>query len=217
MTTFPAHSGRFESLTAQTSLDFPEYAAPPSEPMELVQRWITDAVEARAREPRSLALATATTQGRASNRIVTFAELSPRGLVFTTHTSSRKARDLAATGWASALFYWREIGRQLALSGPVTELPDEESEALWAARPVPLHAMSVASRQSEPLSASAALRAEADHLAARGVALLRPDRFVGYLLVPDEVEFWSADPDRLHRRLRYGCDATGWRTDRLQP
>src|SRR5690606_3507504 len=113
---------------------------------------------------------------------------------------------LAAGSWASALFYWRETGRQLALTGPVGELPGPESDRLWAARPAPLHPMSTASRQSEELAdldAVAALRARALRLAEPGRPLPRPSRFAGYRLAPAEVEFWAAAPDRLHRRLRY--------------
>ncbi|MET9872003.1 pyridoxine 5'-phosphate oxidase C-terminal domain-containing protein, partial [Streptomyces sp. NPDC006386] len=65
--------------------------------------------------------------------------------------------------------------------------------------------------------AGAALRAEADRLAAPGTPLPRPARFVGYLLDPVAVEFWCADSDRLHRRLRYDRHDRAWRTSRLQP
>lgn len=212
-----ADSARFESLTADTDLGFPEYAAPPAEPLDTVLRWMAQAVDGGVREPRSLALATADAAGRASTRTITFVELSGRGLVFTTHRSSRKGRELAATGWASALFYWRETGRQMTLAGAVSELPPQESDALWAARPVPLHPMSAASRQSEPLPDPAALRAAADRLAADGSALPRPDRFVGCLLVPEEVEFWASSPDRLHRRLSYRRRAGTWDVTALQP
>lgn len=211
------NSARFESLTADTDLDFPEYESPPLEPMGLVQRWMAEAVHGGAREPRSLALATVSPDGRPSNRVITFVELSDSGLVFTTHRSSRKGRDLAAGSWASALFYWRETGRQVSLTGPVTELLPEESDTLWAARPVPLHPMSTASRQSEPLPDVAALRAQALRLADAGSPLPRPHRFAGYLLAPAEVEFWSAAPDRLHRRLRYDRRHDAWHATRLQP
>ncbi|MFE7836728.1 phenazine biosynthesis FMN-dependent oxidase PhzG [Streptomyces sp. NPDC057474] len=217
MTQTHANSARFESLTADTDLDFPEYESPPPEPMGLVQRWMAKAVDGGVREPRSLALATTSPEGRPSNRIITFVELSDRGLVFTTHRSSRKGRELAANPWASALFYWRETGQQMTLAGPVTELAPAESDALWAARPTPLHPMSTASRQSEPLHDVAALRAESRRLAEPESPLPRPDRFAGYLLSPAEVEFWSAVPDRLHRRLHYRRKADAWQPTRLQP
>ncbi|UCM91524.1 phenazine biosynthesis FMN-dependent oxidase PhzG [Streptomyces marincola] len=213
-------SSRFESLTGTVGLDFPEYDAPPDRPLGLVRRWLAEATERGVREPRSMALATSDRDGRASNRMVTVTRLDDAGLVFSTHATSRKGREMEATGWASGLLYWRETSQQVVLSGPVARLGDEESDALWAARPVPLHPMSHLSHQSEPLGDAEALRGRARRLEAAGAPLPRPARFAGYLLGPESVEFWSAAPDRLHRRLRYDRDAgeaEGWRVTRLQP
>lgn len=210
-------TSRLESLSGEVGLDFPEYAAPPPEPMGLLSRWIEQAVARGVREPLALALATADAGGRASTRMVAVIEATDRGLLFASHSTSRKGRELSATGWASGVLYWRETGQQLILSGTVEQCADAESDLLWSGRPVPLHAMSTASRQSEPLADPAALRAEARRLAATGEALPRPARFVGYRLQPVTVEFWSADSERLHRRLRYDRTEGEWRAGRLQP
>ncbi|QWB28138.1 phenazine biosynthesis FMN-dependent oxidase PhzG [Streptomyces koelreuteriae] len=186
--------------------------------MDLLRTWFDSAVANAVREPGALALASADARGHASNRIVQVLEVRTTGLVFASHSDSRKGRDLAETGWASGVFYWREAGRQVIVSGPTRPLPDEESDALWAARPVATHPMSVASRQSAPLLDEDALREQARDLGRDGSALPRPDRWLGYLLEPASVEFWQADPqDRLHMRLRYERDGSGWRTGRLQP
>ncbi|GHC70476.1 pyridoxamine 5'-phosphate oxidase [Nocardiopsis terrae] len=210
-------SSRFETLTGVTDRGFAEYEAPPAAPMSLVRQWIEAAREEKVREPLSLALATADARGRASNRMVTVVELSGQGLVFTSHSSSQKGKEIAATGWASGLLYWRENARQLIVSGPVETLPEAESDRLWAARAAPLHPMTTVSRQSDPLDDADRLLARAGELAKNGVPLPRPERFVGYHLKPDVVEFWAADPGRLHRRLRYDRTAEGWSTVRLQP
>lgn len=210
-------TSRFESLTARTDIGFPEYEDPPPEPMGLVQRWLARAVELGVREPRALALATADRRGRPSTRTVAFTAVDDRGVLFTTHGTSRKSREITETGWASGLLYWRETGQQISLGGPAVRVGETEADALWHARAVPLHAMSAASRQSEPLTDPSALRAEAERLGASGAALERPDRFVGYRLRPQEVEFWCARPDRLHLRLRYERHRGGWRVSRLQP
>ncbi|MDJ0382907.1 phenazine biosynthesis FMN-dependent oxidase PhzG [Streptomyces sp. G-G2] len=210
-------TSKYESLTGATDLPFPEYDAPPAEPLALARQWIADAAARGVREPRSLALATATRMGHASNRIVTIARENERGFVFTTHSTSRKGRELADNCWASGVLYWRESGRQLILSGPVTPLTAAESDELWAARPTPLHSMTTASHQSDQAGDLDVLREEALRLAQGGRPLPRPERFTGYLLEPAEVEFWNAASDRLHRRLAYtrlGCD---WHTSRLQP
>lgn len=211
------NTSKFESLTGQTDAGFPEYDDPPAEPMSLVRRWLDRAVELGVREPRALALATADKRGRSSSRVVAFTSIDDQGLLFTTHSTSRKSREITETGWASGLLYWRETGQQIGLTGPAVPIGDAEADALWHARPAPLHAMSAASRQSEPLPDPAALRAEAELLGATGTPLERPDRFVGYRLRPHEVEFWCARSDRLHHRLRYERDRDTWRVSRLQP
>lgn len=210
-------TSRLESLSGEVGLAFPEYEAPPPEPMGLVRQWIEQAVSGGVREPLALALATADAEGRPSSRIVAVIRTTDRGLLFASHNTSRKGRELAATGWASGVLYWRETGQQLVLSGAVAQCADAESDALWSGRPIPLHAMSAASRQSEPLDDVAALHAEAARLGAAGTALPRPARYVGYHFEPTAVEFWCADPDRLHRRLRYERHDDGWRSTRLQP
>jgi pyridoxine/pyridoxamine 5'-phosphate oxidase len=210
-------SSRFESLGGLVDLDFPEYDRPPARPMDLVRSWLHDAVERGVREPKALALATADVRGITSNRIVVIISITDRGLVFASHSDSQKGRDIAATGWASGLLYWRETGQQLILSGPVAPLPAHGSDALWSSRPIPLHAMSSVSRQSAPLTDVAALRTEAAELESSNRALPRPDSYVGFCLRPAVVEFWCAAADRLHRRLRYDLGADGWRTSRLQP
>ncbi|MGW0210560.1 phenazine biosynthesis FMN-dependent oxidase PhzG [Streptomyces sp. NPDC003233] len=210
----------YESLSGKVDLSFPEYDQPPSEPLQLVRSWLSEARQSGVREPSALALATADSRGRASNRIVAITDVTDLGLVFTSHSCSQKGRELAATGWASGLLYWRETGQQIILSGPVVLLPEAESDALWSARPIPLHAMSTVTRQSEPLEDLEdveALRARARSLELTRSPQPRPEFFVGYRLQPDVVEFWSASSDRLHRRLRYDRDSLEWRTSRLQP
>ncbi|MEU0369310.1 phenazine biosynthesis FMN-dependent oxidase PhzG [Streptomyces sp. NPDC006283] len=194
-----------------------EFSAPPAEPMGLLQAWFDRAVANAVREPGALALASADARGHASNRIVQVLAVRDTGLVFASHADSRKGRDLAETGWASGVLYWREAGRQVIVAGPTRPLPDEQSDALWAARPVGTHPMSVASHQSAPLLDEDALRKQALELGRAGSALPRPARWLGYLLEPASVEFWQADPDRLHQRLRYERDGPGWRAGRLQP
>jgi dihydrophenazinedicarboxylate synthase len=208
-------SSTFESLTGALSQDFPEYDRAPDDPLDLAARWIAGAVEDGVREPLALSLATADARGRASSRIVAVLDYTAGGLTFTSHATSRKGREIAETGWASGLFYWRESARQLILSGPVHRLPDAESDRLWRARATPLHAMSTVSWQSDPLTDPEGLRRAARLLGTAAQA--RPERFAGYRLVPDSVEFWSATADRLHRRLRYDRTPAGWRVARLQP
>lgn len=209
-------ANRSESLTGTVDLPFPEYADPPPEPLGLLRRWLAEAQAVGVREPRALALATADARGRTSIRTVVLTEVTGRGLLFTTHGPSRKGRELRENPWASGLLYWRETSRQVSLSGPVEPVTDARSDALWAARPAFTHAMSAASRQSEPLPDPAELRARAARLAAAG-ARPRPASYVGMELLAQSVEFWADGTDRLHERLRYDRTEDGWGRVRLQP
>lgn len=219
------HSGKWVSFdlakkhknAATTVLWAPQFSTQPSEPMALVRVWLDDAIANNVREPSALALGTADIHGHASNRIVQMLDVRDKGVVFTTHAGSLKGRQLAHTSWASGVLYWRETNRQVILTGPTHPLPDGDSDMLWAARSISAHPMSVISEQSKPLSSENAMRMKATQLAESGRPLARPPAWLGYLLQPESVEFWQADPGRLHQRLRYNRVDSGWDVNRLQP
>lgn len=193
-----------------------EFDQPPADPIALFGAWF-DAAKQTVREPGVVALATANAEGVVSNRIVQTIKVTDTGWVFTSHAGSQKGQDIAATGWASGVFYWRETSRQLIIAGPVTRLSDADCDELWFARHPSTHPMSVAAEQSAPLEDEEALRARAQQLADDGQTLARPSAWLGYELVPSIVEFWQGSPDRLHRRLRYDRNGNGWTSRRLQP
>lgn len=189
----------------------------PVDPIALAQQWFKAAVEQEVREPGVLALATVSAEGRPSTRVVQTIRITDRGLVFASYTTSPKGRDIAETGWASGVLYWRETRQQVILTGRVEQLSAAESDELWYARPPGTHPMSVATAQSEPLEDEDELRARVRRLGASGEPLPRPDTWVGYHLEPSTVEFWEDGPDRLYWRVRCQRDGAGWTSVRLQP
>lgn len=187
------------------------------EPMDLVWIWYQGALASKVENPALLALATADSRGHSSNRIVRIVEFRETGLVFTTHTGSLKGKQLAETGWSSGVFYWPEIGQQVIVSGPTKPLPDEDSDALWDARPISTHPMSTVSMQSNPLRNEDVLRRKAAELEELNKPLPRPVAFKAYEIAPTSVEFWRNDQGRLHHRLKYTRTARGWHAQQLQP
>jgi pyridoxamine 5'-phosphate oxidase len=151
-----------------------------------------------------------------SSRVMAILEFAGVGIVFSTHTTSRKIKDAEEVRYACGHFYWRELGRQLSVSGTIVPLSRERAVAEWDKRPVPLHSMSMASHQSEPLVSSDALLDEAQRLAEAG-ALPCPERFMVYALHPLAIEFWASSSNRLHRRLRFDLTPERWKSIRLQP
>jgi pyridoxamine 5'-phosphate oxidase len=170
-------------------------------------------------EPNAIQLATADADGRPAVRTVLAKAIDERGIVFYTNYESAKARELAANPRASAVFAWLPQQRQVRLSGAVARTSREETEAYFASRPRESQIGAWASPQSQPVAS----RDELDRLAAEterrfaGREIPAPPHWGGYLLSPDEVEFWQGREGRLHDRIRFRRAGDGWLRERLAP
>jgi len=206
----------FESVSGKLDTPFLDFHTLTEQPVQMAQQWFNDAVEAKVREPRSMVLTTANSQHIMSSRVMAVMSFSEEGVTFATHSCSRKINDVNDNPLACGHFYWKELGRQLSLSGYVSRLPHEVAQSAWDRRPVPLHSMSTVSHQSEPLICDKELRQAAIVLEEKG-PLPCPDRFEVYLLKPIHIEFWAASSDRLHRRVHFELSSSGWSGVWLQP
>jgi pyridoxamine 5'-phosphate oxidase len=184
-----------------------------ADPLRQFQQWFEQAGEAVS-APEKVALATATADGAPSVRMVLMKEADERGLVFFTHTTSRKGTELAENPRAAMLFYWEPLGRQVRIEGSVAEIDAAESDAYFDTRPLGARIGANVSRQSRPLGSRAAL----EQLVAQfDSEPNRPATWGGYRLRPDAWEFWQHRDDRLHDRFRYTPQGTGWLIERLFP
>jgi pyridoxamine 5'-phosphate oxidase len=188
------------------------------DPVVALEAWLRDAERVPTR-PDAMTLATATADGRPSARVVLLRGLDERGLAFFTNRASRKGRELEENPRAALVLHWPELGRQVRVEGSVERVDDRESRAYWRTRPLGSRIAAWASPQSRPL----ADRAELDALYAAAAARFGdddvplPDFWGGYRVVPDSIEFWEHQDDRLHDRLRYERTGSGWRRERLAP
>jgi pyridoxamine 5'-phosphate oxidase len=188
------------------------------DPFRQFARWF-DEVRELEPDPTAMALATATRAGRPSVRTVLLKDVDDRGFVFYTNYGSRKARELAESGRASLLFFWRSVERQVRIDGAVEQVSAAEADAYFATRPLESRWSVYASKQSEPIESREALESRFD--VARqvyGETVPRPGWWGGYRVLPDEMEFWQGRTNRLHDRLQYSKQPDGaWLRQRLAP
>lgn len=185
------------------------------------QGWHSELRAAEVPEPDAMVLATADADGRPSARTVLLKGVDEAGFEFFTNLDSRKGRELAVNSHASLVFPWYTLRRQVLVSGTVSSVPTDRADAYFASRAHRSKLGALASNQSSVIADRSVLEDALGQLEARyppGSHVPRPERWSGFRLDPETVEFWQGRRDRLHDRLRFRRDDTGeWIVERLSP
>ena len=189
-------------------------------PFKQFEKWFQEAIDAKLDLPDAMTLATATKHGIPSARTVLLRGRDERGFVFYTDYGSQKGRELAENPNAALVFYWRELDRQVRITGRVSKVSRENSNNYFRSRPVGSRLAALASRQSQAIPDRNVLEERFKQLAEhyQGLEIPMPSDWGGYRLFPNMIEFWSGRPNRLHDRLRYTRQPNGdWRIERISP
>jgi pyridoxamine 5'-phosphate oxidase len=192
-----------------------------SDPFPLFRSWMAEAEEAEPADPEAMALATVDADGLPNVRMILLKGADSQGFVFYTNCESAKGLELAAVPMAALLFYWKSLGRQIRVRGPIEPTTDAEADAYFATRHRESRIGACASAQSRPLTSRAVLEADVERLtqAFGDGAVPRPSYWRGYRLKPLEIEFWRNGPFRLHDRIvfRRASPHDAWTKTRLYP
>ena len=222
------------ALQDDASLDDPL----PERPEPLLGAWLEEAMARRpVPNPLAMGLATLGLEGNPTSRMVICRgyDLEAGWLVFYTDRRSAKGEELARHPRAAALFHWDALARQVRIEGPVTEAPDEQSEAYFLGRPLDHQLASTVSEQSRAVASRAELVRRMDEAAAhrrldladpKAEPLPRPSFWGGYRVWIERLELWVGQPGRVHDRALWtrrlfakgdGFAGEPWRVERLQP
>ena len=190
-----------------------------TDPFTLFDSWYAEAVESEINDPDAIALASVDPDGMPSVRMVLLRQWSDEGFFFFTNYESRKSGELLATGKAAFCLHWKSLRRQVRVVGHVSKASPERSDGYFASRGRGSRIGAWASAQSRPLESREALaKAVADVEARFPDDVPRPPHWGGFMIVPQEIEFWADGEHRLHDRFRFTRDdGGGWNIQRLNP
>lgn len=189
-----------------------------ADPFKQFHAWLREALAAEVPEPTAMTLATADDEGSPSARIMLLKALDERGFVFYTNYESRKGRELATRPRAALTFFWKELERQVRIEGSVEKVSAAESDEYFASRPLGSRIGAWASTQSATIASRPWLEARVKAAEAQyGESPPRPPHWGGFRVLADWLEFWQGRQSRLHDRIAYTRESTGWVVSRLSP
>lgn len=190
-----------------------------TDPIALFDEWFAEARASEPNEPEAMTVATAGSDRQPSARMVLLKAHGPEGFVFYTHEMSAKGQDLAENPLAALLFHWKSLGRQVRIEGSVEPVTVAEADAYFASRSRDSQLGAWASDQSRPLDRRETFEQRFEEAKQRfeGSDVPRPEGWVGYRVVPEKIEFWTAREHRLHERRLFVRADDGWSEGLLYP
>lgn len=188
-------------------------------PIDQLEKWLNEASFTKCPEHNAMTLATTSSEGQPSTRIVLLKYMKKEGIFFFTNYNSRKANDLLMNPKAAASFFWPDIERQVRIEGHVTKAEPEVSDYYFRSRPFESQISAIISPQSSDIAERSSFENDWNQMFLdwSGKDLVRPDYWGGFLLKPNRFEFWQGRPHRLHDRIIYKKHIDGWQIKRIAP
>ena len=188
-------------------------------PLELFSQWLSDAQDSEPNDPNAMALASVDDTGMPNLRMVLLKGFSEDGFVFYTNFESAKGQELLTCKKAALLFHWKSLRRQVRIRGPVDVVTSQEADDYFKSRARGSRIGAWASKQSRPLESRFALeKAVAEYTAKFGLGSVpRPEHWSGFIVRPEQIEFWHDRPFRLHDRVVFSAIEGGWQKKQLYP
>lgn len=187
-------------------------------PVKQFDTWWHEALASNILEVNAMTLATSSSDGVPSARIVLLKGFDESGFTFFTNYNSYKAKQLEENPRACLVFFWKELERQVRITGIIEKVDAAISDQYFNSRPEMSRISAVASPQSSVIDSREWLEKQVEKLQKTGSEIARPGHWGGYRVRPITIEFWQGRSNRLHDRLQYSLQDTGdWIIERLAP
>jgi pyridoxamine 5'-phosphate oxidase len=184
------------------------------------EKWFEEALNAEVEEPNAMALATISTKGFPTNRIVLLKGFDEKGFVFYTNYEGRKGRHIKENPDVALVLFWRELERQVRIEGYIEKVSAKESDEYFASRPKESQISASISEQSAEIPDRNFLEMLRDMFVSKqgDKPIQRPQHWGGYRVIPRRIEFWQGRENRLHDRFKYcSKDNKTWKIKRMAP
>jgi len=189
-------------------------------PIVLFKKWFAVAEKSEINDPNALSLATSTSEGMPSVRMVLLKGLSEKGFVFYTNFNSKKGNDLKKNPKASMCFHWKSLRRQIRISGNAVVIDDKEADDYYNSRAYGSRIGAWASSQSQIMNKRKEFLdkiKEYENKYPDQNKVPRPPHWSGWRVEPENIEFWLEIKNRIHERLNYRKENGKWTKEILYP
>lgn len=188
-------------------------------PMSQFEHWWEEAIASNIDEVNAFVLSTIDAHRAPASRVVLLKGYTPEGFIFFTNYESNKGLEMEVHPVVALNFFWKELERQVRISGTVKKIATSESEAYFHSRPVSSQIGAWSSPQSKVIPDRTFLENLVEtntQKFASGIVPL-PPHWGGYIVHPTQIEFWQGRSSRLHDRIRYTLTNNEWIKERLAP
>jgi len=201
---------------AQRTLD--EWSVNP-DPFIQFTLWFEEVIHAGIEEPSAMFLATSGADGKPSGRMVLLKGLNKKGFLFYTNYESLKGREIRENPNVAVTFHWKELERQVRITGQASKVTNKESDKYYKSRPFESRVSASISPQSSVIDGRGFLERERETLllSIKDKEMIRPLNWGGFIIKPVQFEFWQGRESRLHDRIQYRLEKKNWIIERLAP
>ncbi|WP_291114557.1 pyridoxamine 5'-phosphate oxidase [Flavobacterium sp. UBA6135] len=193
----------------------------PEDPINLFHKWFYETEEfGSIEEVNAMTVATIGLDGFPKSRVVLLKKFNEEGFIFYTNYNSEKGKAILSNPNICLSFFWASMERQVIIKGIAEKTPDSISDGYFDSRPTGSKLGAIVSPQSEIIPSRQFLEEQLNDLEAtiNISEIERPKNWGGFLVRPQEVEFWQGRPNRLHDRIRYQLQNDfNWKINRLAP